>query len=1253
MWTRMRSRKLLGKFKSKEGDVTVYGPGNLLIITDSASNIRRMLRLVEEVDVGGAADQIWVEKIHYAVATELATKLNEIFDIKPAGKGAAPAAAGAEGQGNRGSESDTRISKIIAEERTNSLIIVATERAYLRILEVIKRLDVQQSGSGDIHVLTLQHAMAEELAQVLNNILTGIGQAQKSGGSRPAGSAAPGAAGMEGVFEGTVKITADKATNSLVITSSLRDYAALRTVIDQLDHARRQVFIEAVIMDLSVDHSTKLGVNYHLGAAPDLGIGSGNTLMYGGLNPLTTILTPSSDNLQGLALGVRGPGIEGTTNLLGTGLTVPAFGVIINALATSGDANVLATPHIIATDNVAAEISVGENIPLQTNVGGISGLSGLTGTTGSAATSALGGLGMLGGYGMGMGYSAQRQDVGTKIKVVPHINDSNEVRLELTEEISERGASSGTLGAVSITKRTANTTVVVKDQQTVVIGGLMRDAVSSSQKKVPVLGDIPLLGFLFRSSETSKRKTNLLLVLTPYIIRDQRDLRTIFERKMQERQEFLDRYFVFSDQKKYEPPRDFSRTNGLLEDIRQSQLAVQEKKRLIEEAKPKEERTHKPGQPIEWVPTPGGATPGQPQAGPAAKPDASPPKGPEPARRPNPVIVNPTPRSVGGGGDNAPPRPLAQMREDRFLGEVFVKHGLLPQERLESLFELQKEKGSTTDIVTMIVSSNIAEEAALARALAAESGLPYVGKIDADAIPTGLAGLLPITYAKNHRVIVVGEENGRTQLVVADPFDTATIDAIRALLKRPVEVSVAAGDPIIDAINRVYERQVGAASDLKTDGEKDEDDDIVDILDSDDEAPIIRWVRSLYRQAIKERASDIHIEPEEREVVVRYRIDGKLYVAKRAPRQFMNSIVSRVKIEAGLNIAEKRLPQDGRISFKIAGKSIDVRVSTVPTSRGFERIVMRLLHKTSVLLDLTDLGFSKRDYGLMGELIVRPNGIILVTGPTGSGKTTTLYACLNRINRPDLNILTAEDPVEYEIGGIHQVHVQPKIGLTFASALRSFLRQDPDVIMVGEIRDRETAEIAIHASLTGHLVLSTIHTNDAASAVTRLVEMGIEPFLVRSSVIGILAQRLVRVLCPQCKEPYTSTAYELSQLGIDPERSRQRRSRKLSPKYQPHGVDYVPVGTEEGEFPTVYRAKGCDACMGTGFMGRRGIYELLIVDDAVGPLILRNADAQTMKRVAMEKGMDSLRDDGARKALEGLTTTAEVVAATQEDVAVE
>jgi general secretion pathway protein E len=588
-----------------------------------------------------------------------------------------------------------------------------------------------------------------------------------------------------------------------------------------------------------------------------------------------------------------------------------------------------------------------------------------------------------------------------------------------------------------------------------------------------------------------------------------------------------------------------------------------------------------------------------------------------------------------------------------FFGEVLLRRGVLSPERLDAVYAVQKERGG--DLRELVINTNAADEATVAQALADEAGLPYIDKINVDTVPASVATRLPITYAKQQRLLVLDEPGDHVKIAVADPFNLSAIDDVRALFGCPVQVFVAGGDRLFEAINRVYERAEQGGGELQanhaTEDAQDDEDDLIDA--GDDEAPIIRWVNKLFFQAVKDRASDIHIEPEEREVVVRFRIDGNLYVVRRANRQFMSSIVARIKIMSGLNIAEKRLPQDGRIALKIAGNSIDVRVSTIPTSRGTERIVMRLLLKTTVLLSLSDLGFASREFALMTHLINRPDGIILVTGPTGSGKTTTLYACLNKINQPDINILTAEDPVEYEIGGIHQVHVQPKIGLTFASALRAFLRQDPDVVMVGEIRDKETVDIAINASLTGHLVLSTLHTNDAPGAITRMVDMGVEPFLIRSSVIGILAQRLVRMLCPLCKEPDLATPYELQQLGIDPERTRQRRARRLSPRYLPPDTDYTPVGTEEGEQVRVYRAKGCEKCLGTGFKGRRGIYELMLMDDAIGPLVLRNADAQTIKRAAIAQGMDTLRDDGARKVLLGLTTVEEVLAATQEDVIIE
>ncbi len=593
------------------------------------------------------------------------------------------------------------------------------------------------------------------------------------------------------------------------------------------------------------------------------------------------------------------------------------------------------------------------------------------------------------------------------------------------------------------------------------------------------------------------------------------------------------------------------------------------------------------------------------------------------------------------------------MQEQRFLGEILARRGVVPADRLEALYAIQRDKGA--DLVDLLVNANVADETSIAIALAEEAQLPYAKDVEPDRISTALATRVPIAFSRLHKMLVTAEDETTAYVLLADPFDTIALDDVRALFGKPVEATVATWEKIENAINRVYEREAGGGE-LESDNGSVDDDAASDILDSDDEAPVIRWVNSLFLQAMKERASDIHIEPEEKEVVVRYRIDGDLYIKRHAARTFMSSIVSRIKIESALNIAEKRLPQDGRITKKIAGKSFDIRVSTIPTSRGYERIVMRLLNKSSVMLDLPDLGFSSRDYAIMDSLIRRPDGIILVTGPTGSGKTTTLYACINRINTPALNILTAEDPVEYEISGIHQVHVQPKIGLTFAGALRAFLRQDPDVVMVGEIRDKETVEIAINASLTGHLVLSTIHTNDAAGAVTRMVDMGVEPFLLRSSVIGILAQRLVRVLCPHCKQAFEATLDELDELGLTPERMLARTARRNLPntRYFPKTArDADVLETLQDERPIFYRPKGCDRCANTGFMGRRGIYELLLMDDAVGPLILKNADAQTIKRAAIDQGMDSLRDDGARKVMSGMTSVEEVLVATQEDIEVE
>jgi general secretion pathway protein E len=585
--------------------------------------------------------------------------------------------------------------------------------------------------------------------------------------------------------------------------------------------------------------------------------------------------------------------------------------------------------------------------------------------------------------------------------------------------------------------------------------------------------------------------------------------------------------------------------------------------------------------------------------------------------------------------------------EQRYIGEILVRRGALEPDRLEDALETAADRA--IDLRDFLVATHAVEEDKVVRALADEVGMEFVEKIATDLIPEELIDAVPINFARQNRVLPLTQADDSVRVAVANPLDPFPIDDLRILLAKTIIPVAASEETIDDAINRVYERKDETALAEAKEGE--EVEELRDLIDMTDEAPVIRWVNNLFYTAVKERASDIHIEPTEDKVIVRYRVDGRLIPRKEANRGFLSSIVSRVKIEAGLNIAEKRLPQDGRITKKIAGKVIDVRVSTIPTAKG-ERVVMRLLDKEQVLLNLIDLGFARKELDQLEHLIGRPNGIILVTGPTGSGKTTTLYACLNRINTPEKNILTAEDPVEYELRGIGQMQVQPKIGLTFASGMRSFLRQDPDVIMVGEIRDHETAEIAIHASLTGHLVLSTLHTNDAPSAVTRLIDMDVQAYQISSSVLAVLAQRLVRKLCEQCKTPYTPTAQDLRELGIDlamaqeklVELQRLAATTVLGRSNPPTLPD--PVSANSGKL-TFYHHTGCDGCSNTGYRGRIGIFELMMIDEPVRREILNNSDAKTIQRVAQQQGMRLLREDGARQVVAGVTSVEEVLAATQ------
>lgn len=568
------------------------------------------------------------------------------------------------------------------------------------------------------------------------------------------------------------------------------------------------------------------------------------------------------------------------------------------------------------------------------------------------------------------------------------------------------------------------------------------------------------------------------------------------------------------------------------------------------------------------------------------------------------------------------------MYQRRPLGDILIDGGVIDEHQLATALEEQKVRGGRLGEV--LVTLKLATEEAVLQALARQLSLPYRDSIDLDEISPSAVAPLSIGYARQQGVLPIEFNDNVLRVVTNDPLNTGAFDDLQMRYRREVEITVMPTLPMMAALNKVFDRLVNAEELIDelhgTDAEKDGVVIDEDLLDSADDAPIIRLVNSIINQAVKEKVSDIHIEPMEKYMLVRFRRDGVLHEIVRAPKQAQASITSRIKIMGDLNIAEKRLPQDGRIRVKIGGRDIDIRLSCIPTAHG-ERLVMRLLDKTNTVLDLVQLGFSADNLDMMESLIHRPHGIVLVTGPTGSGKTTTLYAALSRINSPDRNILTIEDPVEYQLEGIGQMQVNPKINFTFASGLRATLRQDPDVVLVGEIRDLETAEIAIQASLTGHLVFSTVHTNDSASTFTRLIDMGVEPFLIASSVAACLAQRLVRRVCKHCKAPYAATDAELDQLGWN---IASPRFRKMADKIT------------GGEWPTFYRAPGCKECGQTGYGGRSAIYELLVVNDEIRPLVVKGVDSTMIKKKAVEQGMRTLLEDGTLKALLGLTTVEEV-----------
>ena len=549
------------------------------------------------------------------------------------------------------------------------------------------------------------------------------------------------------------------------------------------------------------------------------------------------------------------------------------------------------------------------------------------------------------------------------------------------------------------------------------------------------------------------------------------------------------------------------------------------------------------------------------------------------------------------------------------LGALLIDEGLLTDAQLDAALAEQTRSGKP--LGRLLIESGTISEAELVRTLARQVGLEFVDLNDR-AVDGSVAALVSESLARRYQAIPIGWEDGRLVVAMADPSNVFAVDDIRAIAGAEVRTVVATASQINETIERFYrmDTDVDAVVQAATEDASDDAADLANVSELVEDAPIVKFVNLLVTQAVNDRASDIHVEPAEHDLRIRFRIDGVLHEVMRSPRSIQAGVISRLKVMADINIAERRIPQDGRISMKVGGRGIDLRVATLPTVYG-EKVVMRILDKGQAVLRLDELGFLRETEDRFNSACHKPYGTILATGPTGSGKSTTLYAALNTLNKPDRNIITVEDPVEYRMQGINQVQINPKAGLTFASALRSILRSDPDIVLVGEIRYRETAVIAVEAALTGHLVLSTLHTNDAASTPLRLVEMGVEPFLVTSALDCVVAQRLARRLCDKCKEAYQPTESELLEVGW-------------------------PMQDVEVEWPTLHRAVGCTTCGRTGYKGRFALHEVMLLSEEIERLIIERRSTEDMQKVAEMQGMLTLKSDGLRKVGMGFTSLEEI-----------
>jgi type IV pilus assembly protein PilB len=555
---------------------------------------------------------------------------------------------------------------------------------------------------------------------------------------------------------------------------------------------------------------------------------------------------------------------------------------------------------------------------------------------------------------------------------------------------------------------------------------------------------------------------------------------------------------------------------------------------------------------------------------------------------------------------------VTAKRKPKQLGQILLEQGLLEQDQLDRA--LDEHRNTPKSLGRVLIDLGYIRERDLVRALAEQVGLEFVDLTEYRIDP-GIATLIPEAICRRYRALAIGERDGKLLVAMSDPANVYALDDIRTITGRDVQPVVATANDVEQAIAKftgMGDQVEALASEAVEALEREED--LSDVEAAVEDAPIVKLVQAIMTQAVTDRASDVHIEPTEKDVRVRFRVDGVLHEVMHSPKSIQGGLISRLKVMADLNIAEKRVPQDGRVSIRVGSRQLDLRLATLPTVFG-EKIVIRILDKSNALLKLSDLGFQEHAFKRYEEAFRKPYGAILVTGPTGSGKSTTLYATLNIVNSVDKHIVTVEDPVEYRLPGVNQIQVNPKAGLTFASALRSILRADPDIILIGEIRDRETAMIAVESALTGHLVLSSLHTNDAPSAISRLTEMEVETFLVASAVDVVVAQRLARLLCEKCREPHMANPEELIEAGFD------------------------PANHTQGQF---FRAMGCTACSNTGYRGRFGLYEVMPMTEEIERLTVERASSNAIRDVAIEQGMRTLRDDGLEKAAAGLTSIEEI-----------